>query len=152
MSGYSTDKPFPRAALIGAACLVGLSLLLTAAARVTGLETSVVPDANRVDERFVRFIDRENGAVVVRDAETDERIEVLAPGTNGFLRAVLRGFARVRRAQGVGSVPPFALVLWDDGRLSLEDPATGRAAQLNAFGPTNLEAFSDLLYAQGESR
>jgi len=150
MSGFSSDKPFPRGALVGAACLIGLSLLVTASVQLAGIETSQVPEASRVDQRLVRFADRADGAVIVRDAETGSMIEVLEPGTNGFVRAVLRGFARQRRAQGIGSAPAFALVLWDDGRLSLNDPATGRSAQLNAFGPTNLAAFSELLRAEVE--
>jgi putative photosynthetic complex assembly protein len=57
---------------------------------------------------------------------------------------VLRGMARERRSRGVDSTPPFRLVRWSDGRLSLEDPSTQREIALEAFGPTNSGAFADL--------
>ena len=63
---------------------------------------------------------------------------VVAPGTNGFLRGVLRGLARERKLERSAIEPPFRLTRWADGRLSLEDPATGRRIDdLEAFGPTN---------------
>jgi putative photosynthetic complex assembly protein len=78
-------------------------------------------------------------------------VDVLPPGTNGFVRGVLRGLARERRRQEIGQQPPFRLTLWDDGRLSLEDETTGRRIELEAFGPTNLAAFARLLAAKGEA-
>ena len=149
MSEPFKDQQFPRGALIGAACLVGFTLVVTAAARITGFDASVVPDAEaRIDSRVLNFEDRQDGAVVVRDPESGQVVEVLAPGTNGFVRAVLRGFARERRSMDIGAGPPFELILWSDGRLALHDPATGRSAQMNAFGPTNLQAFAQLLTAE----
>jgi putative photosynthetic complex assembly protein len=72
-------------------------------------------------------------------------VALLAPGTNGFIRGVLRGLARERRQHNVGAEPPFRLTRWDNGHLSLEDPQTGRRIELGSFGPTNAEAFSRLL-------
>lgn len=150
MSEIFKDRPFPKGALLGAACLVGLSLALTAGARLAGVSASVVPAAvERVDSRLLVFEDRRDGAVIVRAPEDGIIVAELAPSTNGFVRAVLRGFARERRAKAVGAAPPFELILWQDGRLSLFDPETGRAAQMNAFGTTNLEAFAQLLTAKG---
>jgi len=100
--------------------------------------------ANTVAAVEMRFLDREDGAVVVQGP--DERIiAVLPPGTNGFARGVLRGLARERRQHHLDSGPTFRLVRWADGRLSLEDPATGRHVNLEAFGPTNARVFADLL-------
>lgn len=151
MSELFKDRPFPKGALVGAACLLGFSLALTAGARLTGVDASAVPAAvERVDSRVLVFEDRQDGAVIVRDAASGMLVAELAPGTNGFVRAVLRGFARERRAKAIGAAPPFELILWQDGRLSLFDPETGRSAQMNAFGPTNLAAFAQLLTAKGE--
>jgi hypothetical protein len=36
--------------------------------------------------------------------------------------------------------------------LTLEDPATGRIIGLEAFGPTNMEAFARLLTAEGATQ
>ena len=43
--------------------------------------------------------------------------------------------------------PPFRLARWSDGRLTLEDPTTGRRIELGAFGPTNAEVFAELMQA-----
>ena len=77
---------------------------------------------------------------------------MLPPGTNGFIRGVLRGLARDRKLQRIGTEPPFRLTRWVDGRLSLDDPATGRRIELGAFGPTNAAAFAGLLYDRSASR
>ena len=44
-------------------------------------------------------------------------------------------------------VRPFRLTRWSDGRLSLDDPATGRRIELDAFGPTNTAVFAHLMGA-----
>ena len=138
------NKSLPRAALAGAGLLVGLAVFSAVGARVTGIGTTRMPEANTVAAVEMRFLDREDGAVVVQDP--DERIiAVLPPGTNGFARGVLRGLARERRQHHLDSGPTFRLVRWADGRLSLEDPATGRHVNLEAFGPTNARVFADLL-------
>jgi putative photosynthetic complex assembly protein len=77
-------------------------------------------------------------------------LAVLDPGTNGFVRGVLRGLARERRRQGLGSEIPFHLAQRADGRLTLVDPATERVIDLKAFGPTNTQAFARLLEARDE--
>jgi putative photosynthetic complex assembly protein len=60
---------------------------------------------------------------------------------------VLRGLVRERRADHVGPTPPFRLTRWADGRLSLDDPSTGRHVDLEVFGPANAGAFADILIA-----
>jgi len=79
-------------------------------------------------------------------------VDVVAPGTNGFLRGTLRGLARERKRQGIGPEAPFRLTAHDDGRLTLADPATGRRVDLESFGPTNAAVFSQLLVAGGAAR
>lgn len=144
-------ESFPRGALFGAATLISLTLLSAAAARVSGIGTTRMPDSSPVESRELRFEDRQDGAVVVSEAATDRVVEVLPPGTNGFVRGTMRGLARERRRQDVGARQPFRLTRWADGRLSLEDPSTDRRIDLGAFGPTNVGAFAALLTAQGAS-
>ena len=140
---------FPRAPLIGAAMLVGLALIGAIAGRITGIG-SMQPVSTPISERSLRFADRADGAVVVYDAGVapslagDKPIAV-ATGQNGFLRGTLRGFARTRRADGIGADAPFLLTAWADGRLTLSDPSTGRRADLEAFGPTNEAVFAKFL-------
>ena len=94
--------------------------------------------------RNLLFEDRSDGAVVVREAGSQVPLEVME-GENGFLRGTLRGFARSRRGEQVGRDVPFRLAKWSDGRLTLDDPATGRHVELLAFGPSNAGVFAKLL-------
>lgn len=146
------DRRFPRGALFGAAALVGLSLLATGFARFSGIGTTQAPAANVVQSRELRFEDRPDGAVLVYESGTDRIVEVLSPGTNGFVRGVMRSFARERRREDVGPEPPFLLTRWSDGRLSIEDVATHEQIELIAFGPTNFAAFARLLHDRSASR
>lgn len=101
--------------------------------------------AELVESRNLRFFDREDGAVVIVDDRLGTKIAVLEPGTHGFVRGVMRGMARERRSKLVGTEPPYRLARWSDGRLTLDDPHTGRWVELVAFGPDNFRAFAMLL-------
>jgi putative photosynthetic complex assembly protein len=82
--------------------------------------------------------------VSVRVATRRTVVEV-EPGTGGFIRGVLRALVRERRLSGTGAEPPFTLTRWRDGRLTLDDSATGRRLELTSFGPDNAAVFADLL-------
>lgn len=144
-------QPFPRAALVGAALLLGLSMLGVWAARTSGVGLTRMPEAAPVASRELRFEDRDDGSLAVIDAQSRGPVAVLPPASNGFMRGVLRGLARERRRASVGAEPPFRLTRWADGRLSLEDPATGQRINLEVFGPTNAAAFARLLGDAGAS-
>ena len=146
----------PRSALIGAAALVLFALFATSVMRIAKIPPAASPVLLReqaqiqpITSRDLRFIDRADGAVVIVDAR-GTTASVVAPGeTTGFIRGVMRGLARERRAMGIGDGPPFTLTLWRDGELSLTDTATGRAIELTAFGTTNRATFAALLDAKG---
>jgi putative photosynthetic complex assembly protein len=147
----ASPERFPRGALIGAATLIAFSILAAGVGRLNGAATVDLASAVPVQSVELRFSDRSDGAVVVRQASDDREIYVVAPGTNGFIRSVLRGLARYRMLESIDNEPPFRLTRWDDGRLSLEDPATGRRIdELAAFGPTNAGAFEQILQAREE--
>jgi putative photosynthetic complex assembly protein len=149
MTARPADPLFPRGALIGAALLVAFTVTSAAVARISGLGTVQMPESALVESRPLRFEDMRDGSIRVTDARTGQVAASVEPGTNGFIRGTLRGLARERKRQGIGIEPPFMLTRWADGRLSLEDPATGRVIALDAFGPTNGEAFAQLLTAGG---
>ena len=65
------------------------------------------------------------------------------------MRGVVRGLAHDRKTRGIGTAPPFRLSVWRDGRLALEDTATGRLIDLDAFGASNKDAFVQLLSGDG---
>jgi putative photosynthetic complex assembly protein len=147
MSEPVVDKTLPRGALVGAVALVALSLALVGLARMTGYRPAQPPASAVIDSRELRFVDRADGAVLVYSGADDRLVDTLQPGTNGFVRGVLRGLVRERRADHIGPTPPFRLTRWADGRLSLDDPSTGRHVDLEVFGPTNAGAFAQILLA-----
>lgn len=147
MQNIVVQNAVPRGALIGAGILVLASLLMVATARLTGYGPAKPPVSAAVTQLDLRFEDRSDGAVLIYAQDTDRLVDTLAPGTNGFVRGVLRGLVRERRADHIGPTPPFRLTRWADGRLSLDDLSTGRHVDLEVFGPTNAGAFADILIA-----
>ncbi|QZH75069.1 MAG: phosphonoacetaldehyde methylase [Erythrobacter sp.] len=152
--GHSHENTVPRPALIMAGVLVGFCLLMTAAVSLGFIEREAVPSVERasanvspVTERSLRFFDEADGTVRIADVASGETVAVVDTETKsgGFVRGVLRGLARERRAHGIGSEPPFALTLWENGAISLTDSATGRMIELGAFGPDNRAVFAALL-------
>ena len=155
MSEPFDNVPFPHLPLRAAAGLAVFALVATALARYYGFGTVMQPESPVRMERDLRFVDRNSnagagfsaGGVDVIDARTGATIDTLLPGSDGFMRATLRGLARERRRNGMGPEVPFHLALHDDGSLTLVDPATARTIQLQAFGPSNSGAFVRLLTA-----
>jgi len=145
MSHVHHDHPLPKAALWAAAGLIGLSLLLAGTARWSGRGRTELPTAAVVESRALRFEDRADGGIEVREAPGGALVALLPPSSNGFLRGVLRSLVRERRQELLGSAAPFRLTRWSDGRLSLEDPATGRTVALEVFGPSNAVVFARFL-------
>ena len=144
MSDPFGARPFPRAPLLGAAGLILLALVLAAGGRLVGTGEAAIGERASI-VRDLRFADRSDGGIDVIDAALDRPLDVVMPGSNGFLRATLRGLARERKRHEGGPEIPFRLTAWSNGRLTLADPATGRTVDLAAFGPTNAEVFGRLL-------
>ena len=148
MSGSHHDhhqQHIPRGIWIAAGVMIAFTMLIVGAARLDLLPNVERERADEVASRDLLFQDQPDGAIVVVDAEAAEEIERVEPGTNGFLRATVRGLARERKSRGLGPETPFRLTYWDDGRLSLDDLATGERINLEAFGPTNAGVFAALL-------
>ena len=146
------DAKLPRGLLIGAGSLVCVSLFIVGIARLTGYGPAKPPVSALIESRDLRFADRADGAVLIYTSSDNVLVDTLQPGTNGFVRGVLRGLVRERRADHIGSMPPFRLTRWADGRLSLDDPSTGRHVDLEVFGPTNAGAFADILIASDQPK
>jgi len=147
MSAHINLAPFPRGPLLGAMLLVVTALVAVAIVRLTGIGAAHTADAPAVLVRDFRFEDRPDGSISVIDAADGRQVE-LVTGANGFLRGTLRGLARERKRQGVGAEQSFRLTGRADGRLTLEDPATGRRVDLESFGPTNAAVFAQMLMAK----
>jgi putative photosynthetic complex assembly protein len=140
-----SQESFPRGVLLGAALLLGFALLASGLGHRLHINATPLPPARVVTALHLSFRDRSDGGVEILDAmQGNKVVQVLAPGTNGFVRGVLRGLARARRADGVGPLPPFTLTRWSDGRLTMDDPQTGQHLNLEVFGPTNSRPFAAL--------
>ncbi|MGD0720616.1 MAG: photosynthetic complex assembly protein PuhC [Roseiarcus sp.] len=142
----------PRGVIAGAASLVVFALIATGLGRVSDIGAVHMPKADVVESLALRFEDREDGAVAVRDSSDDRIIYTVAPGAGGFIRATVRGLVQERKRSGIGPETPFTLTHWSDGTVSLEDLTIGRRVSLEAFGPTNAEAFAQLFAARGQIR
>jgi len=142
------DKPgFPQGPLLAAGALVAISLVAVAAARLLDFKVPLpASTGSLVSSRELLIDDAAAGSVTVRDAGSGREIARLPSGSDGFLRATMRGLARDRRARGIGAEVPFRLLAYADGALVLEDPATGRTVALAAFGPTNAAAFARFIH------
>ena len=143
------SETFPKGALLAVGAIMAITVAGTGAARLARLSSppaavTAPPAAQAID---LRFADAADGSVQVSDARSGAAVGRLAPDTNGFVRGVMRGLARDRRARHIGEAPPFRLSRDAGGRLWLQDPSTGRLIDLEAFGQTNRDAFGVFLPA-----
>jgi putative photosynthetic complex assembly protein len=141
----ASENRLPRGALLGAAAMIVTALSLAVYVRVSGADISSMPEPQFVVARDLKFVDLADGGVAVYDVHDPAPIHILAPGSNGFVRAVMRNLVHERRSNGFGSAAPFRVAASRDGRLVLEDLATGRRIELEAFGPTNAGVFASFL-------
>jgi putative photosynthetic complex assembly protein len=126
--------------------VVLITLTAAATARLTGTTVSDMKrPAAAIQVTELRFTDMSDGSVGVYPGAGDKPVEILTAGTAGFVRNVMRSMARERKQSGLGSEQPFRLVRWADGRLTIEDPTTGRHVDLGAFGAANTTAFARLM-------
>jgi len=63
----------------------------------------------------------------------------------GFVTVIQNAMAHERYKQGTEGNPPVTLTAYDNGRLSVFDPATGWSAELGSFGAGNKAAFERLM-------
>lgn len=151
MAAVMHPDTFPKGALLGAAGLIALAITASVAGRVTGIGKVSTPPGIETESRELRFEDAPDGSVLVREAAAGRIVHVIAPQTNHFVRGTLRGLVRERKREGIGAEPPFRLSRLADGRLTLEDPATRRRMDLDAFGRSNVGAFSAIMDAAVKS-
>jgi putative photosynthetic complex assembly protein len=143
------SEVLPRKVLIAAGLLIGAAIAMTGFARFTGVGTTAQVRGAPVSTLELHFSDRDDGGIAVTTVGGDKAAptrqdQVIQPGGDGFLRATVRGLVRERRRAGIGPEAPFLLTRWSDGTLSLSDPTTSRSVSLEAFGPTNAQAFARL--------
>ena len=156
MSGLD-ERPFPRGALIGAFCLIGLTIIGVGVHQLIKFRSPVVATASAGDvlaSRNLRFIDQGGGAtafggaVAVYDVTTGAYLSNLQ-SSDGFIRAVLNSLLFERTKRKLEGDTVFTLILGAGERLALVDPLTGRSVNLGAFGPDNRQVFVKFLPQAG---
>ena len=135
----ATDPLVPRLAVLVVAGVLAAIVAAVGWVRLTGVDIHD-PAGQVVAQAALRFADRPDGGVDVIDV-AQGRVLATVQGEQGFLRGVLRGLARERKARGIGAAEPFVLSRHADGRLQLTDPATGQLIELASFGPDNAAVF-----------
>jgi len=145
MSQAIHEPVVPRGGVFAAAALIFFALAAVTTVRLTGVGGIHMTLPAAVESRDLRFEDGQNGAVLVFDASDQRLIDTLSPGSNGFIRVVMRGLARERRLGDIGAQPPFRLTRYAGGQITLTDTSTGKQIDLGAFGSSNTEAFARLM-------
>jgi putative photosynthetic complex assembly protein len=140
-------QPFPKAALYGAAALIVFTFALAAFSRLTGSKMDWVPDADSAVTRDVRFGTAADGAIVISDAKTGQVLGSYAHETNAFVRSVAHGLEIERGLVHGAKDQPYRITRWSDGRVTVDDPVSGRSVELGAFGQSQVQTFSKLLPA-----
>lgn len=147
----SPRNTIPRGALIGAAGMIAVAIAAAVSGGLLGIGKVTVSPGQVAEARELRFEDAPDGAVLVRAAADGRVVDTLAPQTNHFVRGTVRGLVRERKRERIGQEPPFRLSRLTDGRLILEDPATKRRVDLDAFGRSNVGAFAAIMAAASRS-
>ena len=138
-----------RTGLLALGGLVMFTLVAVTASRLTGLGEVRMTLPAAVESRDLQFADGQGGTVLVYDATDRQLIDTIAPGTNGFVRVVLRGLAREHKLGDIGAEPPFRLTRHTNGQMTLTDTSSSKQIDLAAFGAVNAQAFTRLMARKG---
>jgi len=144
--GHHHEQRVPKSILWAALAMMALALGVSAYGRHDA-EAAEEPSREVVATAELRFEDRPDGSIGVLHGATGRELSVVPPASNGFVRGVLRGMFRTRKLESLDRASPFRLTHYRDGRLGLEDLASGRIVDLSSFGPDNHAAFAKLLAA-----
>lgn len=150
MSQAIHEPVVSKGGILAAAALVLFALATVTTARLTGTGGVRMTLPQAVESRDLQFEDGKNGTVLVFDASNRQLVDTLAPGSNGFIRVVLRGLARERKLGDIGAQPAFRLTRYVNGQIMLTDTSTGKQIDLDAFGSSNTGAFARLMTTRGE--
>ena len=140
------EKPIiPTGVVIGAGVLMLFTIAIAGLSRHYHTYHVDMGPTTAVESRDLLFADQRDGGVLITDAKTGQRVELVKPTTGGFLRGIMRGLVREHKLNDLAAGTPFRLTQWADGRLSISDPSTKESFDLEAFGSTNEQAFANLL-------
>jgi len=151
LSPWRTGQPHPGDVPRDVLIVVGFILLLTILAAAFGEKGRghQYPTGTVVAQRSLMFVDDQDGSVVVNDAASGARVAKLPRESNAFIRTTMRGIAHAGSHEFPVPNHAVLLTLWNDGRLTLDDPLSGRRLDLEAFGRDNAGAYAGLLTGRG---
>jgi len=129
-------------ALIGAVVLSTTGM--AAFSSVTGKKAEVAGLGDVTETRDLR-IDTSSGNLKFIDGQTGQLVATLPTLNEGFVQVTMRNMDRLRTTAGHPADAPYRLQRHAGGHVVLLDPETGNTISLNAFGPTNAQAFARLL-------
>lgn len=143
------NHPLPKPIIIGGGAMMVAAVVLCALAHATGVGVTTSPAPTPMASRDFVFAEQDDGFLTVKDADHDGRIvERVAPGESGFIRAMVRGLTRNRTRYGEPAVGAFRVSVERDGGVWIQDLGTKQNIDLRAFGPTQVQAFAQLLSAK----
>ena len=147
MTATTSADAFPKGAVIAMGAVIALTIAGAGASRLAKLSAPVAPITAPASQAAVelRFADQADGSIAITEARTGAVVSTVAPDTGGFIRGVMRGLARDRMMRHIGQVAPFRLSRDGQGQLWLQDTATQRLIDLEAFGAGNRASFAALL-------
>jgi putative photosynthetic complex assembly protein len=145
MSQAVHEPLIAKGGILAGCGLVLFALAAVTTSRLTGMGDVRMTVPAAVESRDLNFMDGQGGAVLVLDHRDGKVIETLPPGSNGFVRVVMRGLARERKLGDIGPQPPFRLSRHANGQLTLTDTTSGKQVDLDAFGAANVGAFARLM-------
>jgi len=136
------DREFiPKRLVIAMFSLALVSLALVTFAVMTDRPLVGAPkDATVVKAQTMTISGQGNYVRIVEDTGV-----VLLDGDGGFISVVLDGLERARLVAGVTGNPPVTITQYENGRVSLSDPASGWQVELASFGPGNVGTFLTML-------
>ena len=149
MSEIAADQEIPKGAILGAFALIVFAIVSVSVGRFTGIGTVHFDHASPVQSTSLRFEDRPDGGIAVIAPNSGAVLGIIEPGSDGFIRTVLRSLAFDRQRHHIGSGPAFTLNKWSDRHATLDDPSTGRSVDLVALGKTKMQAVSNLMIMAG---
>lgn len=135
----------PRKALIAAGLLICFSLGIVGVARYTGYKWDWKQEGTIVATRAIQFVQTNDGDIQVEDAKSGEVLGRYTFTENAFMRTVMLGLRQERRIVATDKNEPFNIEQWNDGRVTVSDPVSGRYFEMAAFGHHQVTTFSEFL-------
>jgi len=135
----------PRKALFAAGMLICFTLGVVGFARYTGYKWDWRQGGTVVATRSIEFLQANNGDVKVKDASTGKVLGSYTFTENAFMRTVMLGLRKERAIVADGKNQPFNVQQWNDGRVTVSDPVSGRYFEMAAFGRHQVETFANFL-------